>query len=137
MMKNKTLREQVEVYAKKKYKVIPEQLPFNNEDYAIFRHTVSGKWFAVFIVKSRRDFGLEGEGKTEIMSVKIRDPFFADMLLQQPGYLRGFPSAKWHWVSIVLDGTVPFKDICQLLDESFAATLSKPQNKKVPLIKRQ
>ena len=71
------------------------------------------------------------------MSVKIRDPFFADMLLQQPGYLRGFPSAKWHWVSIVLDGTVPFKDICQLLDESFAATLSKPQNKKVPLIKRQ
>gem|GEM_PF-1020957 len=136
-MADKTLREQLEAYAKKKYKAVPEQLPFHNEDYAIFRHPDSGKWFAVFIVKSRREFGLDGDGKTGIVSVKIRDPFFADMLMQQPGYLRGYPSAKWHWVSVLLDGTVPFKDICQWLDESYAATLSKSQNKKVPLARRK
>ena len=136
-MDNRTLRGQLEVYAKKKYRVEPEQLPFNHEDYAIFRHPDSGKWFAVFIVKPRNEFGLSGDGDTEIISLKIRDHLLADLLLLQPGYLRGYPSARWNWVSIVLDGTVPFEDICQWLDESYLATISKAKNKKTALPKRE
>ena len=136
-MKNKTMREQVESYAKKQYHVEPEQLPFNHEDYAILRHTDSGKWFAVFIVKYCKEFGLDGDGDAEIVSLKIRDSLLADILVQQPGYLRGYPSVKWNWVSVVLDGTVPFEDICQWLDESFNATVSKAKNQKTPLPKRE
>ncbi len=132
-----TLREQVEEYAKKKYGVEAEQLPFNKEDYAVFRHADTGKWFAVFIVKAYTEFGLEGDGTAEIMSVKIRDSLFADMLSQQPGYLWGYPSPAWNWLSVVLDGSVPFDDICQWLDESYIATKSKAKNKKVPLSKRK
>lgn len=135
-MSNTTLRGQLEAYAKKKYRAQPEQLPFSREDYAIFRHPDSGKWFAVFIVKPRTDFGLAGDGDAEIVSLKIHDPLLADMLLQQPGYLRGYPNAKWNWVSIVLDGTVPFEDICQWLDESYAATVSKAKNQKTARTKR-
>lgn len=135
-MDNKTLREQLEVYVKDKYSIESEQLPFNHEDYAIFRHQDSGKWFAVFIVKPRQVLGLDGDGNTEIVSLKIRDRLLSDSLIQQPGYLRGYPSINWNWTSVLLDGTVPFDDICLWLDESYDATISKSENKKVPLSKR-
>lgn len=136
-MSGSTVREWLEAYAQRKYGLDVEQLPFNHEDYAILRHTDSGRWFAVFIVKSRREFGLDGDGEAEIVSLKIRDPLLVDMLAQKPGYLRGYPSPKWNWLSVVLDGTVSREEVCQWLDESFAATSAKSRNKKTPLIKRE
>ena len=35
---------------------------------------------------------------------------------------------------MVLDGTVPYKDICCLLDESYQATKFKAKNKKTSLL---
>lgn len=136
-MNNEMLRERLEAYARKKYGVEPEQLPFKHEDYAVLRHSDNGKWFAVFIVKSRSQFGLDGDGDAQIVSLKIDDPPLADSLVQQPGYLRGYPSVAWNWVSIVLDGTVSFEEICQWLDDSYDATSSKPGNQKVVLEKRR
>ncbi len=135
-MNNKTQREQLEAYVKQKYNVEPEQLPFNHEDYAIFRHPDSGKWFAVFIVKSCREFGLAGEGDAEIVSLKVHDPSLADLLMQRPGFLRGYPSINWNWISIVLDGTIPFEEVCTWMDESYQTTISKAKNKIIPLPKR-
>ena len=57
------------------------------------------------------------------------------MLLQQPGYLRGYPSPGWRWVSAVLDGTVPVEDLITWLEDSYRAT-SRGANLKVPLPKR-
>lgn len=131
-----TFRKRLGAYVKEKYNIDSEQLPFNHEDYAIFRHPDTGKWFAVFIVKPRSEFGLDGDGDAEIVSLKIRDPLLTNILLQQPGYLKGYPSIRWKWISIVLDGTVPFEDICCWLDESYDATVSKAKNQKVPLLKR-
>ena len=135
-MKDKTIRARLDEYTKEKYGIEPEILPFSREDYEIYRHTETGKWFAVFIVKERSGFGLDGEGTTEVLCVKVADPFFADFLMSQPGYLRGYPSSKWNWVSVVLDGTVPFEEICKWLDESYNATKTKAKNRKTPLIKR-
>ena len=132
-MGNLTMREKLEAYVLSKYRIAAEQLPFNHEDYAIFRHKDSGKWFAVFIVKPRSVLGLDGDGDAEIVSLKIADPLLADLLTQQPGYLKGYPSSKWNWVSVVLDGTVPFEDIRAWLDESYNATISKVKNQKIPL----
>ena len=113
-----------------------EPLPFNRENYAVYRHADSGRWFAVFITKSRREFGLPGDGDAQIVSLKLRDLLLADLLTQQPGYLRGYPSARWNWISVILDGTVPLEDVCRWLDESYQATSSKTKNQKVPLPKR-
>ena len=135
-MSNQSLREQLEAYVKEKYNIESEQLPFNHEDYVIFRHADSSKWFAVFIAKTRSEFRLDGDGEAEIVSLKIRDPLLIDILLQQPGYLKGYPTVRWNWISVVLDGTVPFEDICRWLDESYDATASKAQNQKIPLVKR-
>ena len=80
---------------------------------------------------------MDGDGPAEILCVKPKDRFFADFLTQQPGYLRGYPSSKWNWVSMALDGTVPFEDICRWLDESYQITKSKTGNFKTPLPKRK
>ena len=132
-----TIRERIDAYTKEKFGIDPEILPFSNEDYEIYRHTENGKWFAVFIVKERSAFGMDGDGQAEILCVKPNNRFFADSMMEQPGYLRGYPSRKWNWVSMVLDGTVLFEDICRWLDESYQATKSKAGNLKTPLPKRE
>ena len=116
-------------------RIDPELLTFSHENYAIYRHKDTGRWFAVFIVKDRQVFGLPGSGDTEIVSFKIKDPVLTDLLAQQPGYLRGYPSSKWNWLSAVLDGTIPFEDICRWINMSYEATKAKPGNKKPPLPK--
>ena len=132
-----TIREQLDSYVMEKYQVEPEILPFSHEDYAIYRHADTGKWFAVFIVKDRQTFDLPGAGDTEIVSFRIKDSVLTDLLAQQPGYLRGYPSSKWNWLSAVLDGTVPLNDICRWIDLSYEATKTKAGNKKTPLPKRR
>lgn len=132
-----TIREQLDAYVKKNYGIEPEILPFSKEDYEIYRHADTGKWFAVFIVKDRTAFGLDGEGPVEVVCVKVKDPILADFLMQQPGYLRGYPSSKWNWVTVVLDGTVPFEDICRWLDDSYRVTKTKSKNMRTPLVKRK
>ena len=136
-MGNKTIRESLDAYTKEKYSIVPEILPFSREDYEIYRHEDTGKWFAVFIVKERSAFGLDGDGTAEILCIKPKDRFFADFMMQETGYLRGYPSSKWNWISMVLDGTVPYQDICRWLDESYQATKSKSKNLKTPLLKRE
>ncbi len=131
-----TLREMLNAYVKKNYRIEPEILPFSHEDYEIYRHADTGRWFAVFIVKPRRVFGLEGDGDAEIMSFRIRDAMLRDMTAQQPGYLTGFPSRKWNWTSAVLGGTVPFEDLCFWIDERYKATGTKSQNMSFPLPKK-
>ena len=135
-MKAKTIRERLDACIRETYGIDPEILSFSHEDYEICRHTETGRWFAVFIVKDRSVFGLDGDGTAEILCVKPRDRFLADALVQQPGYLRGYPSRRWNWISMVLDGTVPFEEVCRWLDESFLATGTKGGNLKTPLPKK-
>lgn len=137
MKDERNIRQRLDAYTKEQYGVDPEILPFSHEDYEIYRHTDTGKWFAVFVVKERSVFGLEGDGTAEIICVKISDPLYADFLMNQPGYLHGYPSRGWNWVSAVLDGTVPFEELRRMLDESYKATKSKARNLKVPLVKRE
>ena len=116
------IREQLDAYVKEKYGIDPEFLLFSQEDYGVYRHPDTGRWFAVFIVKDRHVFGLPGLGKAEIVSFKIRSRMLADFVSQQQGYLRGFPASNWNWTSAVLDGTIHFEDICLWIDESYTAT---------------
>lgn len=136
-MEKQTMRERLDAYAGAQYDVVPEVLPFSHEEYEIYRHADTGKWFAVFIVKERKAFGLEGDGRAEIVCLKPQDALTADFLFHQPGYLRGYPSRGWRWISVLLDGSVPFEEICRHLDESYRATGTKVKNKKTPLMERK
>ncbi len=73
----------------------------------------------------RDRLGLDGNGRVDILNVKLGDPLLAGFLTQQPGYFRGYHVSRGNWISILLDGTVSMEEIGQWIDESFRVTASK------------
>ncbi len=41
-----------------------------------------------------------------------------DMLIQKEGHMKGYHISRGNWISILLDGTVPFEEISGMLDEN-------------------
>lgn len=98
-------------------------------EFSVFRHLDNHKWFAL-IMEVRRDvLALSGEGKVDVINLKIDDPVYRDVILQDEGILPGYHMNKAHWITVLLDGTVPEKQIRQLLDISFQTTSSR--NRKI------
>ena len=79
----------------------------------------------------REKLGLDGTERTDIVNVKLGDSMLADILTGQPGYFRGYHIARSSWISILLDGTVPFEEICRWIDESYGTTASKQKKQKI------
>ena len=125
------LREQLFDYVKKKYKAVPEHLWIRFPDYAIFRHADNEKWFGLVMAIPRRKLGMDVDDIVDILNVKLSDPLLVDILIQQPGYFRGYHISRGNWVSILLDGSVPFDDICRWLEESYLTTASKEKKQKL------
>ena len=125
-----TLRAQVFDYVKKNYQAEPEYLWLRYPDYAVFRHADNEKWFGLVMDVPRQKLGLDGAERVDILNVKLSDPLLVDLLLRQPGYLRGYHISRGNWISILLDGSVPFADICQWLDESYVTTAARKTGKK-------
>ncbi len=130
-----TLREQLFDYIKKKYKTDPEYPWMRYPDYAVFRHAENGKWFGIVMNVPEKKLGLRGDGDKDIVNVKLSDPFLADVLIKKPGYLRGYHIRRGNWVSVLLDGSVPFDELCGWLDESYFTTASKEKKEKLRLPK--
>ena len=125
------MRDKTIAYIKKKYKTQPEHLWKRFPEYIIFRHDDNEKWFAAVMDVPKNRLGLKGEEIVDILNVKIADPFFADLLVGQKGFFRGYHISRGNWISILLDGTVPFDEICALIDESYLATASTQKKEKV------
>ena len=126
-----TLREQLFDHVKKKYKAKPEYLWMRFPDYAIFRHKDNEKWFGLVMNIEKRKLGIDGDDIVDILNVKLPDPRLVGLLIQQPGYFRGYHISKGNWVSILLDGSVPFDDIRRWLDESYLTTASRETKQKL------
>ena len=124
-------RKEITALIKKKYGADPEFLWMRYPDYAVFRHADNKKWFAIIMDVKRSKLGLEGEGAVDILNVKTGDPLLAELLIGQPGYLRGYHISRGDWVSILLDGTVPSDEIALRLDGSFKATASALKRQKL------
>ncbi|MBO4562759.1 MAG: MmcQ/YjbR family DNA-binding protein [Clostridia bacterium] len=126
-----SFREEIIGYVLKKYGASPEYLWMRYPDYAVFRHADNGKWFGIVMDVKRSKLGLAGYGAVDILNVKVKDPLLADLLIKQPGYLRGYHISRGNWVSILLDGTVELCEIERLLDGSFAATASAEKKRRI------
>ena len=126
-----TVREHLFDYVKKKYKTEPEYLWRRFPDYAIFRHSDNEKWFALVMNVGKDKLGLIGNETVDILNVKMSEQLLADTLIEQEGYLRGYHISKGNWISIMLDGSVSFDDICHWLEESYITTASKQTKHKL------
>ena len=105
-------------YVRETYSVEPDY-PWEDDGY-VLRHA-SRKWFAVGMKVPYARLGLDREGMADIIDVKC-SPLMMGEYLQQPGILPGYHMNKEHWITILLDGTVPKQKICDLIDISYDLT---------------
>lgn len=120
-----TYRNEIFEYARNKYNTLPEYLWERFPDYAVLRHKDNRRWYALIMNISKMKLGNYPDIPVDIINLKLSDPLAVDLLTQQEGYFRGYHIKRGNWISVLLDGSVGFDEICTLIDESFAATGKK------------
>lgn len=116
-----SLRDAVLDHAARKYGSRPEYLWARSPRSAVLRHSVGKKWYAAFLTADRAALSLPGPGTADILDIKC-GPILAGSLRGTPGFLPAYHMNKEHWITILLDGTVPLEDILRLLDVSYSLT---------------
>ena len=122
-------REAILRHALDSYGTEPDY-PFTGDtESLVLRHAENGKWFALLMRVKNSALGLSGEGRTDVMNVKI-DPTLGVSLRSTPGILPAYHMNKERWLSVLLDGSVPMALAGLLMELSFAATLGRGAGRK-------
>ena len=82
---------------------------------------------------SREKLGLpedNGDGVVTAINLKVDDPIFRDMIIQEDGIMPAYHMNKQHWITVLLDGTVPEERVYELLEMSYLATAPKAKKEK-------
>ena len=124
-------RQTVFDYIKKKYKTFPEYPWRKYDGSAVFRHSDNKKWFALVMDVQREKLGLSGTEYVDVINLKIDDMFFRDMIIQEVGIMPAYHMNKMHWITVLIDGTVPEDRVFELIDISFLATASAKKKEKI------
>ena len=104
-------------FARRKYGDEPEYL-WEDHDGAVLRRKDTGKWYAVVLTVERYKLGLEGKEKVEIVDVRA-DPVALPDLVDGVKVFRGWHMNKKHWITLLLDGTLPIETLEEFLAESY------------------
>ena len=124
-------RQTVIEYVKKEYKVLPEYPWRKYDGSAVLRHEDNKKWFALLMEVQADKLGLAGTGYVEVINLKADDMLFRDVIIREDGILPAYHMNKMHWISVLLDGTVPEDRVFDLIDRSFLATASSKKKEKI------
>lgn len=97
------------------YENVYEDYPFHDPNWCVIRHRDNRKVFAWIFEKDGRNW----------VNVKV-DPEWRDFWRQTyESVLPAYHLNKEHWNSIILDGTIPEKDIKRMIGESYDLTKKK------------
>lgn len=134
-LQNGSFREVLLEYVEKEYETKPDYPWKKYQGNAVLRHEDNNKWYGLIMNVERRKLGISGDGVIDVLNVKCDDQMFHDMIIQQKGYIPGYHMNKQSWITIFLDGTIPFEEICGMIDASYEATASKKKKQKIRLPK--
>ncbi len=116
-----TLRSEILKYAKDYFGTEPDY-PWDDEpEYAVLRHGKSRKWYGLIMKISLRRLGIESDEPADILNVKC-DPALIGSLILKKGYFPAYHMSKEHWLTVILDGSVPLDGIIALLCISYDLT---------------
>ncbi len=91
--------------------------PFEDDlDTTVFRHTEDGKWFGLLMRVGKRRLGLDTDGFVDVMNLKIDPEDSYTVRELYASILPAYHMNKRHWISVILDGSVP-QDFCEMLIE--------------------
>lgn len=110
-------REEILKYVKTKYHTNPEYLWQSSPLFAVLK-CPNKKWYGIIMNIKKSFLNLPGEGEVDIINVKC-PPGLIGSLRKNKGFLPAYHMNKEHWVTIVLDGSVPPAKIKELIDLSY------------------
>ncbi len=73
------------------------------------------------LVVEKNKLGIDSDDRVDILDVKC-DPILIGSLIQNEGYFPAYHMNKTHWITILLDGSVPKEEIFNLIDLSYDLT---------------
>ena len=111
-------------YAKEKYGETCEYLWEKFPDNGVLRRTDNRKWYAALLTVAGNKVGLSTDEIVEIVDLRAEEGEVQELIVR-----RGFAPA-WHmnkksWVTVLLDGSVEFSTITELIDKSRVLALKK------------
>ena len=106
-------------YAKIKYGDEVEYLWDNYPDAAIIRRQDNKKWYVLLMTVLPKRLGLSGDEQIEIVDLRF-DVEELPKKLDGKRYFAGYHMNKKHWITILLDGSVPLAEILDCVDKSYA-----------------
>lgn len=122
------MRRRIESYIKKKYGIEPEHPWGKYPENTTFQAKENDKWFALIMPVARHSLGLCGNGEVYVVNVKAR-PEMIGMIVSTEGYLPAYHMNKQHWLTVLLDGTVPVEQVFERIDESYALITDSPSRR--------
>lgn len=87
-------------------------------DNAVVRRKDNKKWYAAILTVARRKLGFDSDERAEILDLRMT-PEDIEKTVDGIKYLPGYHMNKKHWITVCLDGTVAFDEICMRIDESY------------------
>ena len=112
------LAKRLIAYVHEVYGDEPEYLWERFPDNAIWRRKDNQKWYGALLTVSKRKLGVKSPGTVEIIDLQ-EEPDELTALVDGVHYFPGWHMNKKHWYTILLDGSVPFEEICERLNKSY------------------
>ena len=128
-MSNSSQRERITQYIQDTYGTQAEYLWADSPGNAIFRHPASKKGYAALMRVLPEKLGLAGEEALDVMDIRC-STILIGSLLSTKGFLPAYHMNKNHWISVVLDNSVPDDQITPLLELSYDSVAPKRRKKR-------
>lgn len=105
---------------------IKADYPFEEDfETGVFRHEVSGKWFAIAMNIRGAKLGLSDDVNIDIVNFKCAPEVIESIAGIEPGVFRAYHMNKTHWLTVALDGSCDDATISWLLGISYDLTMKK------------
>lgn len=105
-------------YIDKKYGDKPEYLWEKFPDNAIARRKDNQKWYLAILTVNKNKFGFETDEKVEVIDLRAEKELISE-LIQEKNIYPGYHMNKKSWISIILDNSMPIKNIYNFIDMSY------------------
>ena len=103
-------------YVNAKYNSELEFLWEKFADNAIVRRKDNAKWYAAFLTVSKQKLGFDDNTIAEIIDLRAEN---VDNIVDNEIVFPGYHMNKKHWGTVVLDGSIPWEELCRRIDESY------------------
>lgn len=114
-------RNEIFHYLKKTYGTEPEYLWKKSPNYAVFKHSSNGKWYAIVMNILPEKVGLKGEEEIDVLELKS-PPELNGSLKKRREIGDAYHMNKEHWISVILKDVDEITDIEDLIKTSFDLT---------------